>query len=149
MLELARRNMNGVNNIRVFDDELKVASFQELTAEDITGIGRIKPIAARHFAEKSQLIQNLTNLAGSQLWPVVQPHVSGVGMAKMIEDVFDLKDYGIILPYIALAEQADAQKMIHTLQENIASTAGTATGLGMDADPSAMQGPPPPQGPMQ
>lgn len=134
MLELARRNMVGVNNIRVFDDEFKVASFQSLTADDITGIGRIKPIAARHFAEQSQLIQNLTNLTQSNLWPVVQPHFSGVKLAKIIEDIFGLKDYEVVLPYIALAEQADAQKQIHVLQEQIASESQTATGIGHDRD---------------
>lgn len=143
MLELARRNMAGTSAIRVFDDEFKIATFQTLTSEDITGIGRIKPIAARHFAEKSQLIQNLTNLTGSGLWPTVQPHFSGVGLAKMIEDIFDLKDYGIVLPYIALAEQADAQKQVNALQQQIATQAQTATGIGTDADQSAM-----PQGPM-
>lgn len=136
MLELARRNMNGVNTIRIFDDELKIATFQALTVEDITGIGRIRPIAARHFAEQADLVQNLTTLTGSGIWPIVQPHFSGVKLAKIIEDVFNLKDYEVVLPYIALAEQADAQKQIHTLQEQIATQAQTATGMGLDADPS-------------
>jgi hypothetical protein len=56
----------------------KTATFQTLTVEDITGVGRIKPIAARHFAEQAELVQNLTSLAGSNLWPTVQPHFSGV-----------------------------------------------------------------------
>lgn len=138
MLELARRNMSGTNMIRVMN-EFNIATFTTLTAEDITGIGRIKPIAARHFAEQAETIQNLTSLTQSQLWPVVQPHFSGIKLARMIEDIFNLKDYEMVMPYISLAEQADAQKQIHAYQEQIASESGTATGMGYDADPMAAQ----------
>jgi hypothetical protein len=102
--------------------------------EDITGIGRIKPIAARHFAEQAELIQNLTALTGSGLWPAVQAHFSGVALAKMLENIFDLSDYQIVTPYIQLAEQADAQAQIQVLQERLHQQAGTATGMGEDYD---------------
>lgn len=134
MLELARRNLNSATTIKVFDDENKSVDFQSLTVQDITGVGRIRPIAARHFAEQSNLIQNLTNLAGSGLWPVVAPHFSGIKLAKLFEDAFDLCDYDIVLPYIALAEQADAQKMAGVLSEQVIMALGTATGRGDDYD---------------
>jgi hypothetical protein len=134
MLEQARRNLTGSLVIKVFDDEFKVASFQDLSVEDITGIGRIKPVAARHFAEQADLIQNLTNLTGSQLWPVVQPHFSGVKLAKILENIFNLDDYEVVTPYIALAEQADAQRQVQSLQEQLAMEAGTASGIGEDYD---------------
>lgn len=134
MLELARRNMTGPTTIRVFDDELKMASFQSLTADDITGVGRIKPIAARHFAEQADLIQNLTNLTNSPLWQTVSPHFSGIGLAKIVEDTFNLKDYEIVLPFVQLAEQAEGQKQAQVLQEQVANHATTATGMGTDYD---------------
>jgi hypothetical protein len=140
MLELARRNMTDSTTIKVFDDELKVASFQSLTVEDITGIGRIKPIAARHFAEQADLIQNLTGLTNSQLWATIQPHFSGIKMAKVVEKAFNIEDYGLVMPYIALAEQADAQKQVNALQEQVASEASTATGIGQDYDLSRVPG---------
>jgi hypothetical protein len=140
MLELARRNMVGTTAIRVFDDDFKVASFQDLTVEDITGIGRIKPIAARHFAEQAEIIQNLTNLTGSGLWQSVQAHFSGKKMAKIIEDIFDLKDYELVTPFVALAEQAEGQKLVQALQEQLAQQTQTATGMGEDFD---MEGPHP------
>jgi hypothetical protein len=134
MLELARRNMVGATTIRIFDDEFKIATFQTLTVEDITGIGRIKPVAARHFAEQAELVQNLTNLTGSNLWQTVAPHFSGVKLAKILEDVFDLKDYEVVTPFVALAEQADAQRQAQALQEQLHQEMGTATGRGMDYD---------------
>lgn len=134
MLELARRNLTSATTIKVFDDEFKIASFQTLTVEDITGIGRIKPVAARHFAEQAELVQNLTNLTGSGVWPAVQPHFSGIKMAKLIEDVFDLSEYEIVMPYVALSEQADAQKQVQAHEENLAQYTDTATGMGEDYD---------------
>jgi hypothetical protein len=133
-LELAKRNMSGTTTIRVFDDEFKVASFQSLTVSDITGTGRIRPIAARHFAEQAQLVQNLTQLAASQLWPVVSPHFSGIKMAKIFEDVFDLKEQEMVTPYIAIAEQADAQRQVQALSRSLQKEIMTPTGLGDDFD---------------
>lgn len=142
MLEMARRNMVGATTIRIFDDEFKVASFQTLTVEDITGVGRIKPVAARHFAEQAELVQNLTNLTGSALWQTVAPHFSGVKLAKILEDVFDLKDYEVVTPYVALAEQADAQRQAQALQEQLHQEIGTATGRGNDFDMEELNKPP-------
>lgn len=139
MLELARRNLNSATVIKVFNDELKIADFKQITVEDITGVGRIRPIAARHFAEQANLIQNLTSLSQSNLFPIVQPHISGVQFSKMIEDIFDLGQYEVILPYIALAEQAEAQKMVQALQEQVAASASTATGRVGDHDMDPMQ----------
>lgn len=134
MLELARRNLSGVSTIKVFDDEFKIFSFQELTVEDITGIGRIKPVAARHFAEQAELVQNLTNLAGSGLWPVVMPHYSGVKLAKITEKIFNLQDHEVVIPYVAISEQAEAQKLGNAMQEQVMQEIGTATGMGEDYD---------------
>jgi hypothetical protein len=139
MLELARRNMQGVNTIRVFDDQFKIATFQELTIEDITGIGRIKPVAARHFAEQAELIQNLTALTGSNLWATVQPHFSGVRLAQILEKVFNLDDYQVVMPFVSISEQAEAQKFQQALEEQMQQYTQTASGQGHDFD---MNGPP-------
>ena len=134
MLEMARRNLSGATVIKVFDDEFKVASFQSLSVEDITGIGRIKPIAARHFSEQADFIQNITNLTGSQLWPSVQPHFSGKTLAKVIESVFNMEDYEIVTPFVALAEQAEAEKYLQSLKEQAIMSTSTASGIGEDFD---------------
>lgn len=138
MLELARRNMSQAISISVFDDEFKATSFQDLNSEDITGVGRIKPVAARNFSEQAQLVQNLNALAASPMWGVVQPHFSSIKLAKMYENMFDMKQLQIITPYINLAEQADAQRMVQVLQEKLAKETMTATGMGEDYD---MDGP--------
>lgn len=134
MLELARRNLSQAIAIRVFDDEFKSAAFTELTVEDITGIGRIKPIAARHFAEQAELVQNLTALSGSPLFQLVMPHFSTIQLAKLFEDVFNLHDYELVTPYVALSEQAEAQRQAQTLEEQVMMEQQTASGMGDDFD---------------
>lgn len=134
MLELGRRNMTEATTIRVFDDDLKIAKFATLSPEDITGIGRIKPIAARNFAEKAQLIQNITNLTGSGVWQTIMPHFSSIKMGQAIEEWLDLKDYELFTPFVMLAEQAQAQQYQQVLEEQFHKQANTATGMGSDFD---------------
>ena len=143
MLELARRNMASVTTIRVMDSDFNVATFAEITPEDITGIGRIKPIAARHFAEQAELVQNLTNLTGSGMWPLIQPHFSGIKLARIFSNIFNLDDYEVFTPWVALSEQADAQKFQQALQEQVHQSMMTPSGMGHDFDQSALSTPPP------
>jgi hypothetical protein len=137
MLELAQRNMASITSIRVFNDDFQTTTFQSLTVDDITGVGRIRAVGARHFAEQAEMVQNLTSLTSSGLWPVVQPHFSGITMAKILESIFDLKDFHVVTPYIALAEQADAQRYVNVMQEQLAQETTTATGIGEDYDTDA------------
>jgi hypothetical protein len=140
MLELARRNLTGSTVIKVFDDDLKAATFKTLTVEDITGVGRIRPIAARHFAEQAELIQNLTSLSQSQLWPTVQPHFSSVKLAKLFECSFNIEDKEIVLPYVALSEQAEGQRLAQALQEQTIQASQTPSGMGDDFDQDQFAG---------
>ncbi len=139
MLELDRRTMTGVQTIPVFDDQFKITTYQELTVDDITGVGRIKPIAARHFAEQADLVQNITSLTGSNLWPTIQPHFSGVRLAQVFEKALNIEDYNIVMPFVALSEQAEAQKFTNALEEQVHMASQTATGQGSDFD---LNGPP-------
>ena len=135
MLEIARRNM-GVTTIRILDDEFRIGVFKELTRFDITGAGRIKPIAARHFAEKAQMVQNLTSFYGSAAGqdPSVRVHFSAVNEAKMWENILELEDWNIVSPYIRLTEEAEAQRLNNATQEQILTEQQTATGLNGDFD---------------
>ncbi len=92
MLEQARRHM-GTTVIRVIDDEFKFAIWKTLTPSDITGQGRIRPIAARHFAERAEQLQNVTNMYQSSLGQdqAVMMHFSSVKMAELIEELMDIK----------------------------------------------------------
>lgn len=132
-LELARRNMTEAS-VRIIDDEYKAAIFKTLSPEDITGNGRIRPIAARHFAERAETVQNLNNFFGSAIGqdPQVRVHISGIKTAKLFEDLLEVEDYELIQPYIRITEQADAQRLMNSHQQQVGVEAQTPAGLSPD-----------------
>lgn len=132
-LELARRHMTDAL-VKVFDPEFSVETFLQLTPEDITGVGRIRPVAARHFAEQSLMVQNLNNFFSSAAYQAVAPHFSSIGLARIWEDLLDLEDFNIVQPFVALSEQADAQRIVQAAQEQLAVEQQTSSGLGGDFD---------------
>jgi hypothetical protein len=133
MLELARRKMT-TSSIPMFNNELKFTKFMEITPADITGNGRIRPLAARHFAEKAEVVQNLTQFSNSPLGqnPAVMQHFSSIKIAEMIEDLLRLKDYKLVKPFIALSEQADSQRLMNSHEEQVTMEAGTPSGIAPD-----------------
>jgi len=132
-LEMGRRLMTS-SSIRVIDDEFKVASFTTLTAEDITGSGRIRPIAARNFAERAQRVQNINNFFQSALGadPDIKAHFSSIKLAELFEELLDLNDYALVTPYVRLSEQSEAQKLMAAAQEQQMMEMVTPSGLSQD-----------------
>lgn len=134
MLDLARRKMDVSQNITIFDDELKVEAFQEITPKDISGTGRLFPLAARNFAERAEILQNLNTFANSALWQDqgVRVHFSGIQIAEMLEEMFNLEDYKIVQQFVQIAENADAQRMMQSAQEEVMVEGQTPAGLAQD-----------------
>lgn len=150
MLEQARRMVSGPQEINVFDNEFNFQTFMTLTPDDITGAGRIKPLAARHFAERAETVQNITNLFSSGILQdqMISVHFSGFEMAKALEELLDLQDYGIVQENIRVTEKAKVDRLMAAQQEQTQMQMGTQTGLTPDdhtgADmPSPMQAPMP------
>lgn len=131
MLELAKRNMD-VSTIRVFNDDVKLNVFRTLNRDDITGVGRIKPIAARHFAEQANLVQNITSFFASPVAQIISPHVSTERLARLMEQILDLEPYNVIEPYIAITEQADAQRIANVNEEEVGMETLTSAGIQED-----------------
>lgn len=113
MLELARRNLDEFDEIRIIDDETQAVKFNKVTKEDITARGKIRPIGARHFAQNAQVIQNLTQFASSPLAqdPTILSHLSGQRTALAIESLLGLEKYKLYQPFIRVYEQMELQKV--------------------------------------
>ena len=115
MLEASRRNMDASDVIRVMDDELGVSVFQTITKEDITANGKIVPMGARHFAERAQRVQNL-----SQLWqlkaadPSVAAHLSGKEFARIMAE--ELGEKSLFASNISVYETYETQKVAQEVQ---------------------------------
>jgi hypothetical protein len=120
MLESARRNLDGADTIRVFDDELNVQLFESVTKDDITASGRLRPIGARHFAKQAQDLQNLMGVySNPSLVQMLAPHTSAVQMTKFIEDVTGLGGYKIWSPNVAIGEQQETARQAGQAQEDL------------------------------
>lgn len=110
MLEAGRRNMDAADMIRVFDDELAVTMFQQITKEDITAKGKIVPMGARHFAERAQRVQNLQQLWALKMGdPTVAAHMSGKEFAKIMAD--ELGEKSLFGENVAIFESTQTQKV--------------------------------------
>jgi hypothetical protein len=117
MFESAKRNLDGADLVRVMDDDLGVVEFLNVTKEDITAKGKLRPVGARHFAAQAQLIQNLSSLFSSPIAQLVAPHTSGKSMTKMIEEVFGFERFEHFSEIAALVEQAEQARFISELQQ--------------------------------
>ncbi len=133
MLELARRHVAS-SEIRIFDDDFKFVTFKNLTANDITGAGRIQPVAARHFAETAQRLQDLQAFFASPLGAdeQVTVHFSSIKLAQMYEKLLDIEEFDLVQPFVRLSEQADQQRQTNVLSEEIAVEQQTPGGLTED-----------------
>lgn len=126
MLEAARRNMNTMDTISVFDNKNNITIFRDIRKEDITANGKIVPIGARHFAERARRVQNLT-----QLWqvkasdPSVAVHLSGKEFAKILAE--ELGEPTLFGDNIAIQEQLETTQQQQdaevTNQEDLATDA--------------------------
>lgn len=134
MLELARRMMNGKTTIRSFDSTFNIAVFRDLTITDVTGSGSLKPKASRHFAEKAEKIQNLSNFFQSPVYmdQMVNVHFSSLAIAKMTEDLLELQEYELVTPYVRVSERAEQMQMEASAQEQVMDTAMTPAGISPD-----------------
>ncbi len=127
MLELAFRNLNETDLIRVIDNDLGVAQFKTITKEDITAKGILRPVGARHFAQKAQELQNLVGVFSSPLGALIQPHTSPKAIAEYITDAMDIRGYEIFRDNVGVEEQAETQGLINQSQSDLETQAGTPT----------------------
>ena len=119
MIEVARRNLDVADVIRVMDDDLGVQTFLTITKEDITASGKLRPIGARHYAAQAQLVQNLNSLFSTQIGQLVTPHLSTKQLSKLVEDVLGLSRYQLFQPNIAVFEQQETQRLANQAMEDL------------------------------
>lgn len=122
MLESARRNMRSSDVIRVMDDQTGIQKFLSVSKEDITASGKLRPLGARHFAQNSQTLQNITGLINSGLGQLLAPHISAKNLAKLAEDILGVSRYNIFSPNIAIDEQMETEEAMAAAQEEVQMT---------------------------
>ena len=113
MLEVARRNMNIKDVVATVDDDIGVRQFMDITREDISARGKLRAKGASHFAARNLLVNNLTQVANSPIMQKIDPHVSSIQLAKLIEEAFGWQKFDLMSPNIAVQEQAETQRQMN------------------------------------
>lgn len=121
MFELAKRNMDSTDLTRVMDDDLGVVEFMSITKEDITAAGKLRPIGARHYAARAQLMQNMVGIFNSPIGQMIAPHVSAKNLAGMVEEYMGFEQFDFIQDNAAVFEQAETQRLMNQAQQTVMS----------------------------
>jgi hypothetical protein len=119
MLANARQYMSGTTALKIWDKKFDMQVFKDLGPDDLNGNGTIRPRGARHFGEQAIRIQNLTQLSNTKLWEGIQPHVSAEHLAKMVEDLFQLEDWGVIRTNQGMTETAERTEYANSLEQTV------------------------------
>jgi hypothetical protein len=118
MLEMSRRNFNEKDVIRVLDGETGAVLFKNISREDLTANGKIRPVGARHFAQNAQMVQNLTSLYGSAIGQdqSVMVHMSGKKIAETLEHLLGFERFSLFSENVRLVEQAETTRLAQAAQ---------------------------------
>ena len=120
MLAEAIRNFDGVERIRVIDEDFGAERYVEVTKDDLMAAGKLYPMGARHFAEQAKFLQELNSTVQAvQQIPTVAAHISGKAIAKALEENLGWKSYGIVKDNASIFEQADTQRLVQQAQEDL------------------------------
>lgn len=110
MLEAARRNMDYADTIRILNEDTGIFFFEQITKDDIAANGKIIPMGARHFAERAQRVQSITQLYQLKLQdPTIAAHMSGKEFARILAD--ELGEPALFSENITVIEQMETQKI--------------------------------------
>jgi hypothetical protein len=132
-LELAQKNLPSFE-LRSVDPLSGVTKFTRITNDDLQGNGKIKPLAARHFAEKAEMVQNVSQFFSSSVGADedVKLHFSSIKLAKMYEDLLDMEKYQLVEENIRVTERQDAQQLHNAASEDTQMAAATPAGISAD-----------------
>lgn len=108
MLESARRNLDVTDTIRVLDPDINATLFQQITRNDIVAVGTLRPVGARHFAERAQRVQNINQMQQMRQDPAVGVHMSGKKIAEVL--AHELGEPDLYGENIAIQEQLATQR---------------------------------------
>jgi hypothetical protein len=126
MLEVARKALDTADVIKVLDPDIGVERFITISPDDLRANGKIRPVGARHFATRAQMVQNyqgFRNIFGGD--PAVINHVSGKKEAEMFEELLGFGKYELVRDNVRLEEQAESQRLIQEYTRQLQEEAAT------------------------
>lgn len=139
-LAKAKKYMTGVEMVPVQEDSFGADVFIEVSKEDLTAKGRLIATGARHFAATLQLVNNLLQALNTPAGqdPSIMAHVSKKKIAQLLfEELPGLNRFDLVSDNIGLLEQADTQRIMMQLQEDLQAEQQLPSEPGIEDLPSA------------
>lgn len=113
---LGRENIRETDLVSVEGSDFNMTTFLSVSADDLNVSGKLRARGSSLFAEKANALQNLTTIVGSPAMQLINPHVSRIKLAEAIEELADLKDFGIVLENIGVQEDSATGKIANQSQ---------------------------------
>lgn len=121
MFEQDRRLLSDTILVSLESDTFNSQVFKEISKEDLSANGYLRPIGARYFAERANQLQNLQTVGGFLLSnPATSPHVSGKELARVSIELAGFESERIVQDNVAVVEQADTQATAQVAQQVVA-----------------------------
>ncbi len=117
MLSEAQDNMT-METIPVLDPEFGTTNFVDITNKDIIYNGLIRPIGARHFGQQAIMMQNITQTLNGPVGQMIMPHISSENLAKLVEDMFELRRFDLVRSNVAIDENIEREQIASAAAEN-------------------------------
>lgn len=119
-LEVARRNLDTNDIIKVMDNDNGVEQFLNITKRDIEGRGTIVPKGVSHISRKNSLLQNLGAFEQAQAQdPEMRNHVSSIKKVEIYEELLGLDKYALVDKHSRIMEQGETAKITNIVQADV------------------------------
>lgn len=116
-LEMARRNITGTDVISSIDNAFNATKFMTVRREDLMAVGKLTPMGSRYASNQVAVLQSLNLLLNSAAAPLINPHISRIGIAKLISNMANLDHFKLVQDDIGIVEDAETQVMMQVAQK--------------------------------
>jgi hypothetical protein len=134
-LEMARRNLDGSDMIRMQDETFGIDQFVTITKEDITATGKLYARGSMLFEKQANSLQNLNMIFNSQIGQLIAPHMSRKQLARIVEDLLSAEQFKLFTDNVGVMEDMETQRLAQAGQEQLEEEAMTDGSIDGDEVP--------------
>jgi len=135
-LEMARRNLDGADMVRMQDETFGVEQFVTITKEDITATGKMYARGSMLFEKQANSLQNLNMIFNSQVGQLIAPHMSRKQLARIVEDLLSAESFKLFTDNVGIIEDMETQRIAQAGQEQLEEESMTDGSIDGDEVPA-------------
>ena len=111
MVQLGRENIGVTDFVSTTSNEFNSQEFLEVTRDTLAVSGHLRARGSQLFAEKANALQNIIGIFSQPISQLFKQHTSSIKLAQTLEELGDFKEFGIIVPNIAIQEQQETARL--------------------------------------